>query len=92
MIRKHLYTLYVMKRRQEIAQPDKILILIRNTRNEHMSDPYRFVYLTQISGTIQNIGVTMTRQFAMLLIIYVLDIKQHRIGKFHQTLKLLEER
>ena len=65
MIRKHLYTLYVMKRRQEIAQPYKILILIRNTRNEHMSDPYRFVYLTQISGTIQNIGVTMTRQFAI---------------------------
>ena len=90
MIRQYIYALDIAERREEVSQLFQVFILICNARNEDVADPYRFVNLTEIAGTIEYVLIAMKRQLAMLFIIDMLDIQKNRISNSHQTLKFLE--
>ena len=90
MIRQDIYALNVGERIQETAQLLQIFILIRDAWNQDMANPYRLVYIAEISGTIEYVLIAMKRQLAMLFIIDMLDIKKNGIGNGHQTLEFLK--
>ena len=90
MIRQDIYALDVGKRIQETAQLLQIFILIGNTWNQDMANPYRLVYIAEIAGTIEYVLIGMKREFTMLFIIDMLDIKKNGIGNGHQTLEFLK--
>ena len=90
MIRQYINTLYIRERREEVAQFFQVFILVGDTWNEDVTNPYRLVDLAQIAGTIQYILIGMKREFTMLFIIDMLDIKKNSISDGHQTLKFLE--
>ena len=90
MIRQYINALYIGERREEIAQFFQVLILVGNTWNEYVTNPYRLVNLAKIAGTIEYVLIAMKRQLTMLFIIDMLDIQKDRIGNSHQTLKFLK--
>ena len=90
MIRQDIYALDVGERIEETAQLLQIFILIRDAWNQDMTNPYRLVYIAEISGTIEYVLIAMKRQLAMLFIIDMLDIKKNGIGNGHQTLEFLK--
>ena len=90
MIRQDIYALDVGERIEEAAQLLQIFILIRDAWNQDMTNPYRLVYLAEVAGTIEYVLIGMKREFTMLFIIDMLDIKKNSIGNGHQTLKFLE--
>ena len=90
MIRQDIYALYVGERIEEAAQLLQIFILIRDAWNQDMTNPYRFVYLAEVAGTIEYVLIGMKREFTMLFIIDMLDIKKNGIGNGHQTLEFLK--
>ena len=90
MIRQDIYALNVGERIEETAQLLQIFILIRDAWNQDMTNPYRLVYIAEISGTIEYVLIAMKRQLTMLFIIDMLDIKKNGIGNGHQTLEFLK--
>lgn len=90
MIRQYINALYIRERREEVAQFFQVFILVGDTWNEDVTNPYRLVDLAQIAGTIQYILIGMKREFTMLFFIDMLDIKKNSISDGHQTLKFLE--
>ena len=90
MIRQDIYALDVGERIQETAQLLQIFILIGNTGNQYMANPYWLVYLAEIAGTIEYVLIAMKRKLAMLFVIDMLDIKKNGIGYGHQTLEFLK--
>ena len=90
MIRQDIYALYVGERIEEAAKLLQIFILIRDAWNQDMTNPYRLVYLAEIAGTIEYVLIGMKREFTMLFIIDMLDIKKNSIGNGHQTLEFLK--
>lgn len=90
MIRQDIYALDVGERIEEAAQLLQIFILIRDAWNQDMANPYRLVYIAEIAGTIEYVLIRMKREFTMLFIIDMLDIKKNGIGNGHQTLEFLK--
>ena len=62
MIRQYIYALDIAERREEVSQLFQVFILICNARNEDVADPYRFVNLAEIAGTIEYVLIAMKRQ------------------------------
>ena len=62
MIRQYINTLYIRERREEVAQFFQVFILVGDTWNEDVTNPYRLVDLAQIAGTIQYILIGMKRE------------------------------
>ena len=91
MIRQDIYALDVGERIEEAAQLLQIFILIRDAWNQDMTNPYRLVYLAEVAGTIEYVLIGMKREFTMLFIIDMLDIKKNGISDGHQTLEFSEE-
>ena len=91
MIRQDIYALNVGERIQKTAQLLQIFILIGNTWNQDMANPYRLVYIAEIASTIEYVLIGMKREFTMLFIIDMLDIKKNSISDGHQTLEFIEE-
>ena len=90
MIRQDIYALDVGERIQETAQLLQIFILIGNTGNQYMANPYWLVYIAEIAGTIEYVLIAMKRKLAMLFVIDMLDIKKNGIGYGHQALEFLK--
>ena len=90
MIRQDIYALDVGERIEEAAKLLQIFILIRDAWNQDMTNPYRLAYLAEVAGTIEYVLIGMKREFTMLFIIDMLDIKKNGIGNGHQTLEFLK--
>ena len=79
MIRQYIYALDIAERREEVSQLFQVFILVGNTWNKDVTNPYRLVNLTEIAGTIEYVLIAMKRQLTMLFIIDMLDIQKNRI-------------
>ena len=91
MIRQYIYALDIAERREKIAQFFQVFILVGNTWNKDVTNPYRLVNLTEIAGTIEYVLIGMKRKLLMLFIVDMLDIQKNCISNSHQTLEFLED-
>lgn len=91
MIGQHLDALHIAERVDEGTQAAQLIIVVGDSRHEHVADPYRHAKVGETTGTVENVLIAMTGELPVRFAVNMLQVKQHRVGTLHQSHELAVE-
>ncbi|MNI87109.1 hypothetical protein D3C73_1442760 [compost metagenome] len=75
MIRQQLYLLDIAQGAYEAPQGGQVLVAVRYSRNEHMTNDDRLPVVGQPLGITQNPVVRLTSEHLVLLVVHLLQVE-----------------
>ena len=64
MIRQHLDALHIVERVDESPETVQLILVVGDTRHEHVADPYRHAKVGETTGTVENVLIAVTGELS----------------------------
>ena len=92
MIRQHLDALHIAECVDESPETAQLILVVGDSRHEHVTDPYRHTKVGEATGTVEDVLIAVTGEPTVCFAVDMLQVEQHSVGALHQPQELAVER